>query len=148
MKLSALLGPDCVVRLRATCKAAALAELSRLAAARLGTPAAAISAAVTAREMLGSTGVGGGIALPHARLSGLEVPAGFFGRLDRPIDWRAVDGRPVDLVFLLLSPAREDAAHLAALAAVSRRLREPAVAVALRAAASIREMLPVLAEER
>ncbi len=75
-----------------------------------------------------------GIAVPHARLPGLAEPAGFFARLDRPIAFDAIDGRPVDLVFLLLSPEGADAVHLARLAAASRRLRDPAVLAAIRAA--------------
>ena len=94
---------------------------------------AEVAAALAAREALGSTGVGGGIAVPHARIATLAAPSGFLARLDRPVGFDAVDGRPVDLVFLLLSPAA-DAEHLRALAAVSRRLRTPEVAQAMRAA--------------
>ena len=134
MSLATLLRPDLVFRLRAASKEAALAELARRAAAKLGLVAADIAEAVTGRERLGSTGVGAGIALPHARLAGLAAPAALFARLERAVDWQSVDGRPVDLAFFLLSPSDADAGHLAALAAVTRRLREPGVAAALRAA--------------
>lgn len=131
--LAELIGPDRIFdRLRVADKAALLGELGRRAGALLGLPAAAITASLAAREALGSTGVGHGIAVPHARLVGLGKLAGFFARLDRPLDFAAIDSRPVDLVFLLLSPADGAGAHLAALAAMSRRLRDRAVAAAIR----------------
>jgi PTS system nitrogen regulatory IIA component len=133
--LAVLIGPDRIFdRLRVADKAVLLGELGRRAASLLGLPSAAIVASLAAREALGSTGVGHGIAVPHARLEGLAGLAGFFARLDRPIDFAAIDGRPVDLVFLLLSPADGPSVHLAALAAVSRRLRDRAVATAIREA--------------
>lgn len=134
--LDALIPPGRVLdRLRVADKPALLNLLAREAGAALGLAPAAIAAALAAREALGSTGTGGGIALPHARLPALAAPVGFLARLDRPVAFDAVDGRPVDLVFLLLSPAA-DAAHLRALAAVSRRLRTPGVAEAMRGAPS------------
>jgi PTS system nitrogen regulatory IIA component len=135
MNLEELIGPDRVaVRVRAADKAALIGELGRRAGAALGLPPTAIVASLAAREALGSTGVGNGIAVPHARLDGLTTLAGFFLRLDRAIDFDAIDGRPVDLVFLLLSPSDGPGAHLSALAAVSRRLRTPNVVAAIRAA--------------
>ncbi len=129
------LPPDHVFTdLRARAKPALLAELAQRAAASLGLAPGPIAAALAAREALGTTGFGGGLAIPHARLSGLAAPSGFLARLARPIDFAAIDARPVDLVFLLLSPAGADAAHLANLAAVSRRLRDAAAVAALRAA--------------
>jgi len=121
-------------RLRTPDKAALLNALARAAGEALGLPSADIAAALAAREALGSTGTGGGVAVPHARIATLSAPAGFFARLERPVAFEAVDGQPVDLVFLLLSP-EADAEHLRALAAVSRRLRTPGVAEALRNAA-------------
>jgi nitrogen PTS system EIIA component len=135
MTLDELIPPDHVIdRLRAADKGTLLGALARVAADALALPAGDIAAALAAREALGSTGTGHGIAVPHARMAALAAPAGFFARLDRPVGFDAVDGEPVDLVFLLLSPAA-DAEHLRALAAVSRRLREPGVAEAARAAA-------------
>ncbi len=134
MALDALIPPGHVLdRLRAPDKTALLNALARAAGESLGLPPAGIAAALAAREALGSTGIGGGIAVPHARIAALSAPAGFLARLDRPVAFDAVDGRPVDLVFLLLSPAT-DADHLRALAAVSRRLRRPEVAEAMRTA--------------
>ena len=135
MTLDELIPPPHVLdRLHAADKASLLAALARAAGEALGLPPTDIAAALAAREALGSTGTGEGIAVPHARMAALGEPTGFFARLDRPIAFDAVDGRPVDLVFLLLSPAA-DGAHLRALAAVSRRLRAPGVAEALRGAA-------------
>ncbi|MCW3473099.1 PTS sugar transporter subunit IIA [Limobrevibacterium gyesilva] len=137
MTLTELIGPDHVFpRLRAADKQMLLAELGGRAATMLHLPAAAVTSSLAAREALGSTGIGGGIAVPHARIDGIEAPAGFFARLERPIDFAAIDGKPVDLVFLLLSPAQGHGAHLAALAAASRRLRDRTVAEAIRAAGS------------
>jgi PTS system nitrogen regulatory IIA component len=137
MTLSELIKPDRVFAgLRVADKPKLLAELGKRAATALGLPVAEVIASLAAREALGSTGVGAGIAVPHARLEGLRELAGFFAQLERPIDYAAIDGRPVDLVFLLLSPAQGPAAHLAALAAVSRRLRDASVAAAIRAGGS------------
>ena len=133
--LDALIAPGHVFeRLAVPDKAKLLAELGRRVAAPLGLDAREIGRLLAQREELGSTGVGAGIALPHARVPGLAAPVGFFARLERPIDFAAVDGVRVDLVFLLLSPQAADGLHLASLAAVTRRLRRPAVTAAIRAA--------------
>ncbi len=134
MSLHELFPPDRVFRLRPADKAAALGELSRRVAGLLSLAAGEVAAALAAREALGSTGIGSGIAVPHARLSVLPAIGAVFARLERPVDWQAIDGKPVDLVFLLLSPDRAGAEHLAALAAVTRRLRDPAAAAAVRGA--------------
>ena len=84
------------------------------------------------RERLGSTGIGNGIAIPHGKLPKLERLFGVFARLDRPIDFEALDGQPVDLLFLLLAPEAAGADHLKALARVARLLRDPEVARKLR----------------
>jgi PTS system nitrogen regulatory IIA component len=135
MNLASLFRPDRVFRLRAPDKGAVLTQLARRAATDLGLAVPHIAGPIAAREKLGSTGVGAGIAVPHARIAGIIALQAFLARLDRAVDWDAIDRRPVDLVFLLLSPSQADADHLAALSAVARRLREPAAAAALRAAA-------------
>jgi PTS system nitrogen regulatory IIA component len=99
-----------------------------------GIPADTILAALLSRETLGSTGLGKGFALPHARIEGLTQFVGLFARLARPIEYDAIDGAPVDLVFLLLMPAGADANSVAALAAVSRRFRDNASVARLRKA--------------
>lgn len=91
---------------------------------------------LSAREKLGSTGFGGGVAIPHAKLEGLTQVVGAFVRLAQPIDFQAVDDLPVDLVFMLLSPPNAGAVHLKALARVSRRLRDEAFLQKLRGAGS------------
>lgn len=123
-----------LTKLRASDKPRLLADLAARAASAADRPAAEITKLLIARENLGSTGVGNGIAVPHARIDGLTRLIGFFAKLDRPVDYDAIDGKPVDLVFLLLSPTQGTNEHLAALAAVSRRLRDRAVADSIRAA--------------
>jgi PTS system nitrogen regulatory IIA component len=131
--LAALISDDHVaLKLRVANKAALLTELARRAAATTGLSEASLLAALTARESLGSTGFGAGIAVPHARVDGLDRVFGFLARLDKPVAYDAIDGKPVDLVFLLLTPAGANSTHLALLAAISRRLRDKAVADALR----------------
>ena len=88
------------------------------------------------RERLGSTGFGGGVAIPHGKIEGLERVVGMFARLAQPIDFHAIDDIPVDLVFLLLSPPDAGVEHLKALARVSRRLRDRAFVAKLRGAGS------------
>jgi PTS system nitrogen regulatory IIA component len=99
-----------------------------------GIAAETIQAALQSRETLGSTGLGRGFALPHARLEGLNRHVGLFARLARPIDYDSIDGKPVDLVFLLLMPAGADTNSVAALAAVSRRFRDDDCVARLRKA--------------
>jgi PTS system nitrogen regulatory IIA component len=143
--LAGLLPPEHIFpKLRLADKPRLLADLSRRAAAATDRPAQDIGSVLMAREQLGSTGVGSGIAVPHARLDGLSQLFGFFARLEKPVDYESIDGKPVDLVFLLLSPAQGASDHLSALAAVSRRLRDKSVAEAIRAtadAARIRGLL-------
>ena len=122
------------LNLRVRDKAQLLRELAKRAAAGSGVPVAAIQSALLAREGLGSTGLGKGFALPHARIEGLKQFVGLFARLARPIDYDAIDGAPVDLVFLLLMPAEAGNAHVAALAAVSRRFRDADTVARLRKA--------------
>jgi PTS system nitrogen regulatory IIA component len=136
ISLAEFFPPDHVLRFRAPDQGAAMTELARRAAALLGMPPAPVAAGLAARESLGSTGVGAGIAVPHARLPTLAHLWALFARLDRPVEWRSIDGRPVDLVFMMLSPSNAAGEHLAALAMVTRRLRDPGVAAAIRAAAT------------
>ena len=112
------------VGLRVADKMQLLQELAARAAAALGLDRRAIFEALLARENLGSTGLGKGFALPHARLEALSETFALFVRLARPIDFEAIDERPVDLVILLLSPANGGNHHLATLAALSRPLRD------------------------
>jgi PTS system nitrogen regulatory IIA component len=124
--------------------------LGNMAGARLGYEPQAIVETVAERERLGSTGFGGGVAIPHGKLAELDRVYALVARLAAPIDYKAIDGTPVDLVFLLLSPPDAGAEHLKALAAVSRLVRHGATVEKLRGARTRDAMAAVLmgAEER
>ena len=119
-------------------------QLSGVASRRTGISAKAIVAALNERERLGSTGFGGGVAIPHGKIVGLERLFGYFVRLSQPIDFQSVDHMPVDLVFLLLSPPDAGADHLKALASVSRALRDRPTVAKLRGARSKDAIFAVL----
>ena len=101
-----------------------------------GVDSALVVERLTERERLGSTGFGGGIAIPHGKIDGLTHVVGLFARLAQPVDFSSIDDEPVDLVFMLLSPTDAGAAHLKALAQVSRVLRDKAFVAKLRGAAT------------
>ena len=107
-------------------------ELAERAAELSGQPAADILDSITSREELGSTGLGNGIAIPHGKIAGLKEVVALFARLDKPIEFDAVDDQPVDLVVMLLAPAGAGADHLKALSRVARLLRTEAVVDQLR----------------
>jgi len=113
-----------LANLKASSKKQALQELAKRAADITGQPERAIFDVLIERERLGTTGVGNGIAIPHGKLSTLNRVYGLFAKLERPIDYDAIDERPVDLMFLLLAPEQAGADHLKALAKVSRMLRD------------------------
>jgi PTS system nitrogen regulatory IIA component len=117
-------------------KKALFQYLAGRAAALTGCDADHIAERIAERERLGSTGFGGGIAIPHGRIDGLAHVTGLFVRLAAPIDFRAIDDMPVDLVFLLLSPVDGGVDHLKALARVSRALRDRVFVAKLRGAGS------------
>lgn len=135
--LSDLLAPEAVVSALAIGnKKSLFQQLGAIAGKVYGLDAKTVTDCLAAREKLGSTGFGGGIAIPHAKLEGLRHVTGVFARLPQPVDFAAVDDLPVDLVFMLLSPAGAGAEHLKALARVSRTLRDRAFAAKLRGAGS------------
>ena len=151
MQLSDFLDFEAVrVDLSAGNKRQLLGQLAQIAAARLSLDPSAIADSIAERERLGSTGFGGGVAIPHGKLDKLDRVYALVIRLAAPIDYKAVDGQPVDLVFLLLSPPNAGAEHLKALAAVSRLVRHGGVVEKLRGARSRDAMAAVLigAEER
>lgn len=134
MSLNDLLTPDAVIAsLRVNGKKQALQELSDRAAEVSGLPAREIFDSILQRERLGPTGVGDGIAIPHGKLARCRRIFGVFARLERPIDFEALDGLPVDLIFLLIAPESAGADHLKALATIARKLRNPNLAAQLRA---------------
>jgi PTS system nitrogen regulatory IIA component len=126
MDIGDFLSPsETTVDVRASTKDQLLKELCTSAAATLKLDAESIASEILKREELGSTGIGAGVAVPHARIKGLDKPHGVLVRLRQPMDFDAIDGQPVDLVFLLLLPAAPAGEQLNALAAVARRLRDP-----------------------
>ncbi|EJW13369.1 PTS system nitrogen-specific IIA component, PtsN [Rhodovulum sp. PH10] len=128
-----LIAPQAVIpALKVNTKKQALQELAERAAELTGRTEREILEVLMQRERLGSTAIGSGIAIPHGKLPKLDKLFGLFARLDRPIDFEALDGQPVDLVFLLLAPESAGADHLKALARIARMLREPEITRMLR----------------
>ena len=151
MKLSEFLDFDSIRHgMTAGNKRALLNQLAQLAAQRLGKEPAIIAESIAERERLGSTGFGGGVAIPHGKLAGLDRIYGLVARLSEPVAYKAIDGQPVDLLFLLLSPPDAGAEHLKALAAISRLVRHAPTMEKLRGARSRDALAAVLlgAEER
>jgi PTS system nitrogen regulatory IIA component len=135
MNISDFLSPDdTLVGIRATEKIGLLNDLCARAAATLKVDAERISSEILKREHLGSTGVGGGVAIPHARIQDVSKPFGVFVRLIKAIDFDAIDGQPVDIVFLLLLPAARKEEQLNILASVARKLRNPTTMESIRRA--------------
>jgi PTS system nitrogen regulatory IIA component len=142
-----LAGPDAVLAcVKASGKKALLAELAGRAAALYKLDERRLFDRLLERERLGSTGVGGGIAIPHGRMSGIDKPVGLFARLGHPIDFDSIDERPVDTAFLLLAPEGAGADHLKALARVSRLLRDRTLVEKLRATESADALYALLIE--
>jgi PTS system nitrogen regulatory IIA component len=135
MKISDLLSPtDVMIDVRASQKGPLLRELAAMAAASLGLPADQVTSHLLKREELGSTGIGQGIAIPHARLPDLKRPYGLLAKLKQGIEFDAIDGQAVDVLFVLLLPAAAENEALAALALVARTLRLSETRARLRAA--------------
>jgi PTS system nitrogen regulatory IIA component len=145
MDLSDLIKPDAILAsLKANSKKQALQALAEKAAEMTGIDEREIFETLVQRERLGSTGVGGGIAIPHGKLAKLDRIFGLFARLPKPIDFEALDDQPVDLIFLLLAPESAGADHLKALARIARLFREPGVVGKLRASADTSALFAVL----
>ncbi len=148
MEIEDILNEHCVVTsLKATSKKQALNELARMAADKTGISERAIFDVLLERERLGTTGVGGGIAIPHGKLPKLEKLFGCFARLETPVEFDAVDSQPVDLVFLLLAPESAGADHLKALARISRVLRNSLHCDKLRTAPSSEKIYALLTQD-
>ena len=149
MDLSKLLMPQAVRVLgNVTSKKRLFQELGDSAATAYRLTAASVVDGLQERESLGPTGVGHGIALPHARLDEVERIVAVFLRLERPLDYDSVDRQPVDLVFALLAPKDSGVDHLKALALVSRTMRDPGVLTKLRANADPAKLYAILTEAR
>ena len=148
MRLTDLLRPEAIVSsLKATTKKQALLELSDKAAELSGLSAREIFDALLHREKLGSTGIGDGVAIPHGKLARLKNIFGVFARLERPIDFEALDGVPVDLIFLLVTPETSGADHLKALACAARLLRDPATVATIRATRDATALYSLIAQQ-
>jgi PTS system nitrogen regulatory IIA component len=148
MDINEWLEPGCVAhRLGADSKRQALAAIADLAGPAFSISAGEVLDALLAREAHGSTGVGAGVALPHARLKGLLRMRAVFLRLDHPVDFGAVDERPVDLLFALFAPEDANTEHLRALARVSRLLRQSDIRRQLRQARTPDALYALLAQE-
>jgi PTS system nitrogen regulatory IIA component len=131
---------------KASGKKALLAELAGKAANLFKLDERRLFDRLLERERLGSTGIGGGIAIPHGRMAALAKPMGLFARLGNPVDFDSIDERPVDTVFLLLAPEGAGADHLKALARVSRLLRDRSLVEKLRATDSADALYALLVE--
>lgn len=148
MDLGDLISVDGIApAIRAQSKRQALQEMSSLAARLTRIDQREICDHLLQRERLGSTGIGRGIAIPHARLPSLNRIVVLFGRLETPIDFEALDDEPVDLIFLLLAPEASGADHLRALSRVSRLMRDESAAGRLRASRSQAAIYSVLTTE-
>ena len=134
MQLSTIVNPRAVRAFpQVTSKKRLLQDIAELAEQVYGLDPGQTLDALQERESLGPTGVGNGVALPHARLHGLDHVAGVFVKLDKPLDFDAVDRQPVDLIFALFAPKGSGVDHLKALALVSRTLRDTDLRAKLRA---------------
>lgn len=141
-----LAASDVAIDMRAADKSSLLKDLATRAASALDLPADAVANEIVKRDELGSTGIGGGVSMPHARLREVKKPFGVLARLKAAIEFDAIDGQPVDLVFLLLLPASSQLDQLNTLAAVARKLRDPDVLRKLRSATSGTELYRAISE--
>ena len=149
MELLTLLTPGAVRFIgQLTSKKRLFQELGEIAAQAYGLNAAVAIDGLQERESLGPTGVGHGIALPHARLDDLDRIVGVFLRMERPLDYDSVDRLPVDLVFGLFAPKESGVDHLKALALVSRTMRDAGICTKLRANAEAAKLYAILTEQR
>jgi PTS system nitrogen regulatory IIA component len=147
MHLGDFISPEAVTAsLKVRNKKQLLTEFAALAAPVAGVPEREIFDVLLQRERLGSTGLGGGVAIPHGKMAGLNQIVGLFAHLAEPIDFEAVDGEPVDLVFLLLAPEGAGADHLKALARISRLLRDESAVEKLRASDDAAALYALLTE--
>ena len=146
MTATDLVAPNAIIpALKVNGKKQALQEIASKAAELTGQSERAIFETLLQREKLGSTGIGNGIAIPHGKLPKLGKVFGLFARLDRAVDFEALDGQPVDLIFLLLAPESAGADHLKALARVARLLRDPELTRKLRESRDADALYAVLA---
>ncbi len=145
MKLSEIMsGNSIFMGLKSNSKRQLLQDMANKAAEITGINERTIFDTVLERENLGSTGFGEGTALPHGRFAELDKVYGFFAKLNSPVDFEAIDGKPVDLVFMLLSPEGNGADHLTALAQASRILKDESTRTKIRQISSAQEIYAIL----
>ncbi|MBL0371814.1 PTS IIA-like nitrogen regulatory protein PtsN [Rhizobium sp. KVB221] len=149
MALADILHPEGILpALRVQSKKQLLMELATCASKITGIPERDIFEVVLQREKLGSTGVGGGIAIPHGKLKTLDRITGVFARLETPVDFEALDDQPVDIVFMLLAPEGAGADHLKALSRIARVLRDQDLVARLRSSESVSAIDACLNQEQ
>jgi PTS system nitrogen regulatory IIA component len=148
MQLTDLITPEAILSpLRVNTKKQVLQELSERSALVADLLPREVFDALLQRERLGSTGTGNGIAIPHGKLVKCKNIFGIFARLEKPIDFDAIDGAPVDLVFMLIAPEASGADHLKALARIARVFRDPSITAKLRATRDAEALYAVLTQE-
>ncbi len=149
MQLSDILAVDAIrSNAKISGKKRLLQEIAEMAASVYMLDPALVFDGLQARELLGPTGVGRGVAIPHARLPGLTGVIGLFQKLEKAIDYESVDRKPVDLIFALLAPEEAGVEHLKALARVSRTLRDEAICVKLRSTNDSAALYAILTDHR
>jgi PTS system nitrogen regulatory IIA component len=149
MELSEIISLEAIrAPLKATSKKRLLQDLADMSDSVYHLPSAATYKALMERESLGPTGVGRGVAIPHARFAEVTRVCGLFVRLEKPVDFEAIDRRPVDLIFALFAPEAAGAEHLKALARVSRTLRSESVCAKLRSTFEPSALYAILTDDR
>ena len=147
MKLSEVLSPaNVILDLDAPSKGRLMHRLSEIAAKHLGISETIVFSALNKREKLGSTGIGEGIAIPHAPIPDLPKPFALFARLSKPVDFEAIDENPVDIVAVLLVPVEKSSANLNLLASLARILRTADKTERIRAAAEAEDVYRTIVE--
>lgn len=133
--------------LRATSKKQAFRSIAEAVAPLVGSSVEAVFDALMARERIGSTGIGGGVAIPHIKIEGMDRIFGVLARLDSPVDYDAIDGAPVDLIFMMIVPAESKTTqHLKVLAQISRFLKDSDTCETLRSSSERKKIEDLIAE--
>ena len=149
MEINDILEPDAILpNIKPGSKKQLLQELAEAGARYTGTDSHVIFDLLLERERLGSTGVGNGVAIPHAKLPNIAKITGVFARLSKPINFEAIDDQPVDIVFMLLAPEGSGAEHLKALSRIARVLRNQSTLSSIRIASEIDAIYSLLTEEQ
>ncbi len=147
MELADLVSTEAILSsVKATSKKQVLQEIAHRASDLYGLHCGTVVNGLVAREKLGSTAMGSGVAIPHARLPDIDRIVGVFARLEKPVDFEAADSQGVDLVFALLAPGAADANHLRALAKVSRSMRDPGFRAKLRSTSEAETLHALMTE--